>query len=131
MGSVITRSAKYFNPLVMGIAENGVIPVWAVIVHTGRHSGRRFRTPIAIRPTADGFVIPLPFGTTDWCRNAMVGSDTVIRWKGRDYAVGPAEIIDRAAGAAAFPLVLRKLLGVLGVTRFLAVRRTDTRVRAA
>ena len=131
MGSFITRGAKYFNPLVMGIAESGVIPVWAVIVHTGRRSGRRYRTPIAIRPTADGFVIPLPFGKTDWCRNAMAGSDTVVRWKGHDYPVGAAELIARAAGEAAFPLPLRKALGLLRITQFLAVRRSDAAAAAA
>ena len=131
MGSVITRSAKYFNPLVLGLAANGVIPVWAVIVHTGRRSGRQYKTPIAIQPTADGFVIPLPFGKTDWCRNVIAANDTVIRWKGRDYHVASAQLIDEAAGKRAFPAILQGPLALLRIRQFLAVRRVDAASVAA
>ena len=125
MGSLIKRAAKYFNPLVLGIAGSGVIPVWAVIVHTGRRSGRRYRTPVAIHSTSSGFVIPLPWGKTDWCRNAMAANDTVIRWKGRDYRVGSAQIVDEATGKRAFPAILQRALALFGIRQFLAVRRAD------
>jgi len=131
MGSFIKRSAKYFNPLVLGLAGSGIIPVWAVIAHTGRRSGRRYRTPIAIRPSGSGFVIPLPFGKTDWCRNAMAANDTVIRWKGRDYHVGSARMIDKAEGERAFPAPLRRALAVLHIEQFLAVQRVDAASEAA
>ena len=131
MGSLITRSAKYFNPLVLGLAGSGLIPVWAVIVHTGRRSGRRYRTPIAIYPNGSGFVIPLPFGKTDWCRNVMAASDTVIRWKGRDYRVDSARVVDEATGKLAFPPVLRRAMALLGIKQFLAVQRVDAAAEAA
>jgi deazaflavin-dependent oxidoreductase (nitroreductase family) len=131
MGSLITRSAKYFNPLVLGLAGSGLIPVWAVIVHTGRRSGRRYRTPIAIYPNGNEFVIPLPFGKTDWCRNVMAASDTVIRWKGRDYHVGSAHLVDEATGTQAFPPMLRRPIALLGIKQFLAVQRVDAAAEAA
>ena len=131
MGSLVTRAAKYFNPFLLELAASGLIPVWAVIVHTGRRSGRRYRTPIAIHPTADGFVIPLPFGKTDWCRNVMAANDSVIRWKGRSYQVGSARMVDEATGQRAFPPVLRRALALFGIKRFLAVQRVDAAVEAA
>ena len=131
MGSLIKRSAKYFNPLVLGLAGSGVIPVWAVIVHTGRRSGRRYRTPVAIRPSGSGFVIPLPWGKTDWCRNVLAANDTVIRWKGRDYHVAGGKLLDKAEGERAFPAPLRRALAVLHIEQFLAVQRVDTASGAA
>lgn len=131
MGSLLKRSAKYFNPLILGLAGSGIIPVWAVILHTGRRSGRRYRTPIAIRPSASGFVIPLPFGKTDWCRNVMAGNDTVISWKGRAHHVGSAQMMDKATGERAFPAPLRRAMAVLHITQFLAVQRIEASSEAA
>jgi deazaflavin-dependent oxidoreductase (nitroreductase family) len=131
MGSWLKQSAKYFNPFILGLAGSGIIPVWAVVVHTGRRSGRRYKTPIAIRPTASGFVIPLPFGKTDWCRNVIAANDSVVRWKGRDYRVGSAQMMDKAAGERAFPAPLRRAMAVLRITQFLAVERVDAATEAA
>ena len=125
MGSSVKRFAKYFNPLVLGLAGSGIIPVWAVIVHSGRRSGRRYRTPVAIRPSDGGFVIPLPWGKTDWCRNVMAANDTVVHWKGRDYHVGRGRLIDKAEGERAFPAALRRALAVLHVEQFLLVQRVN------
>ena len=132
MGSVVKALTKVFNPLAMPIARAGLIPVWGVVGHTGRRSGRRFDTPIALVPTRDGFVIPLPWGEkTDWCRNVVAARGGIVRWHGRDFAVRDPEVIDRAAAAQAFPPVLRALLPRLGISRFLRVRRVDAAERAA
>jgi hypothetical protein len=132
MGSRLKRLSKFFNPWVLGLAGSGLIPLWAVIVHKGRRSGREYRTPIAIRPSANGFVIPLPWGPrTDWCRNVMTAQTFVIRWKGRDVIVGAPEVIDRAAAAPAFPGLLQRSLAVFGIRQFLAIRRIDAEVQAA
>ena len=131
MGSAIKRLAKYFNPLVIGLAGSGIIPVWAVVVHTGRRSGRSYRTPVAIRPSGSGFVIPLPYGKTDWCRNVMAANDSVIRWRGRDYHVGSARLVDRLEGERAFPPPLRRALALFHIERFLAVRRVEAASEAA
>jgi deazaflavin-dependent oxidoreductase (nitroreductase family) len=130
MGSQLKRLAKLFNPWILGLA--GVVPLWAVVAHKGRRSGRRYRTPIAIRPSAGGFVIPLPWGPgTDWCRNVMAAQTFEIRWKGADVLVGAPQVIDRAAAAPAFPGLLGRSLVLFGIHQFLAVRRLDTAVRAA
>jgi len=124
MGSVLKAATKVFNPLAMPIARLGLIPVWGVIRHTGRRSGKRYDTPIALTATQDGFVIPLPWGEkTDWCRNIRAANGGVVRWGGRDYAVRDPEIIDRAVAAPAFNPFLRSLLPVLGLSRFLRVQR--------
>ena len=123
MGSVLKRLTKVVNPVALRIAELGVIPIWGVVVHTGRRSGRRFATPIALAKTPDGFVIPLPWGEgTDWCRNLVAAKGGVVRWSGRDIQVRDPEIIDRAAAAPAFPAPIRRLIPIIGIERFLRVR---------
>ncbi len=132
MGSLLKLLTKVFNPLAMPIARLGLIPVWGVVRHTGRRSGRRFDTPIAVIGTPDGFVIPLPWGDgTDWCRNVRAARGGVVRWHGHDYEVRDPEVIDRATAGPAFPAPLRALLPRLGIERFLRVRRVDSATRAA
>src|SRR5258708_37086591 len=86
MGSVIKSLTKVLNPALGKIAAWGWIPVWGVVVHTGRKSGRRFVTPIALAQTGDGFVIPLPWGPgTDWCGNLVAARGAGGRWGGVGY----------------------------------------------
>jgi deazaflavin-dependent oxidoreductase (nitroreductase family) len=126
MARTVRRLTRALNPMLMGLASSGWIPVWALVTHVGRRSGRVYRTPIAIRPTASGFVIPLPWGDgTDWCRNLIAANGGVVRWKGADYPVVAPEVVERSVAAPAFPAALRALLPVLGIKRFLAVHRVD------
>lgn len=46
------------------------MPVWAVVQHRGRKSGKEYSTPVAVLTTPDAFSIGLPWGKgTDWVRN--------------------------------------------------------------
>lgn len=123
MGSVIKGLTKVLNPALGKIAAWGWIPVWGVVVHTGRKSGRRFATPIALGKTNDGFVIPLPWGPgTDWCRNLVAAHGGIVRWGGVDYSVRDPEVIEQAVAVPAFPRLIRPLIPVVGIERFLRVR---------
>ena len=52
----------------------------AVIRHTGRRSGKSYATPVVADRVADGFILPLPYGTgVDWLRNVLAaGSATIV-----------------------------------------------------
>ena len=132
MGSLLKALTKVFNPLAMPIASLGLISIWGIVRHSGRRSGKTYATPIALMATRDGFVIPLPWGEkTDWCRNIIAAHGGVIRWKGHDHQVRDPEVIDRAAAAPAFFPPIRALLPVIGISRFLRLRRADMAERAA
>jgi len=123
MGSVIKGLTKVLNPALGKIAAWGWIPVWGVVVHTGRKSGRRFTTPIALAKTGDGFMIPLPWGpTTDWCRNLVAARGGIVRFGGVEHVVRDPEVVDRAVAVPAFPRLIRPLIPVVGIRRFLHVR---------
>ena len=115
-----------FNPLAMPLARRGLIPMWAIVRHRGRRSGRTYETPVAISATRDGFVLPLPFGSrTDWCRNVIAAGGGTIRWRGRDVEVTSPRILDADAAAPSFPAVSRRAIRAFGMKTFIQLRRAD------
>jgi deazaflavin-dependent oxidoreductase (nitroreductase family) len=121
---LLVRLAHLTGPIALRIAGSGLIPVWGVLHHTGRKSGKAYATPLAILDTPDGLVLPLPFGErTDWCRNVRASGGGILHWRGADHRVVQPEVIDAAIATPALNAVLRRFVRVLGIKRFLRVRR--------
>ncbi|MGH2354127.1 MAG: alpha/beta fold hydrolase, partial [Chloroflexota bacterium] len=75
-------------------------------------SGRPYATPVLAARVADGFAIPLPFGTdTDWCLNLLAAGRFTLRWRGRDYALEEPQVLDAPAA-----------LRLLGLRRYVKAR---------
>ena len=128
MGRLIKPLTRVFNPLAARLAALGVFPIWGLVRHTGRRSGRTFTTPIAITATAGGFYIPLPWGPgTDWCRNIIAAGGGRVRYRGREHPVGDPKIVSRAEAGPAFPAILRPIIPVVGIREFLWLRRLEER----
>ncbi len=110
-GGVFWRIFGATNPLMVHFAGHRWNPVFAVVEHRGRKSGRLYEAPIAARRVQGGFVISLAFGAqVDWYRNLIAAGGGNIRWRGQDYPVGPPESIDAATGMAAFHPIQRAAL---------------------
>jgi hypothetical protein len=121
-------AVRSFNRLALLVAGHRFVPVWAVLRHRGRRTGRDHETPVAVLATSDTFVIGLPWGRgTDWVRNVWSADGCVVRWKGRDYhCVGP-EFVDKQVALAAASPVLRPVLARLDFEGgFLQLRRTES-----
>ena len=106
------------------IAGRRFFPLYAVIHHRGRRSGRAYAVPVAIRATDDAFTIALPWGEeTQWHKNVLAAGQCTIRWRGRDHRATDPVVIGLDEAASAFsPLQLALLRGV-GVTMFLRLGR--------
>ncbi len=116
-------ATRLFNALVLPISGTRLLPLYGVIEHRGRRSGRAYRTPVVVRPTGDGFVVPMPWGEgTDWYRNVRAAGECVIRWKGRDYPLVQPEVIDAAAASPNFNAVQRAGITRFGIESFLRLR---------
>jgi deazaflavin-dependent oxidoreductase (nitroreductase family) len=116
----IVGVSRLFNPLVLLLAGTRFLPLYGVVEHRGRRSGKVFHTPVVVRPTGDGFIVPMPWGEgTDWFRNVRAAGECVIRWKGRDYRLEQPEVIDTAVTGSAFNDVQRAAMTRLGVTQAL------------
>ena len=129
-GSPIFRAlmgvgGRPFNAFVLRFAGSRYLRLYGVVHHRGRRSGRSYATPVVVRATVDGFVIPLAFGErADWFQNLRAASGGVIRWNGTDYAVADPVVIDWPTARSAFSPLLRSLAPRLGIKRYVRVRIT-------
>src|SRR5919204_815274 len=122
-GGAILGASRLFNPLVLLLAGTRLLPLYGVIEHRGRRSGKAFHTPVVVRPTDDGFVVPMPWGErTDWYRNVRAAGGCVIRWKGRDYPMAEPEVLEGAAARNAFGGPERAMMLRFGIDRCLRLR---------
>src|SRR5258708_1484790 len=95
--------SRVFNRVILPLAGTRLMPLYGILEHRGRKSGKTFRTPVVVRPTSDGFIVPMPWGEgTDWFRNVSAAGGCAIVWKGRPYQLSQPEVIDAADAGAAF-----------------------------
>lgn len=112
------------NPAILHLA-GGKHFYASTIGHTGRNSGRQYRTPVAATRVTDGFVIPLPYGShTDWVCNLMAKSGGNLRSAGEDFEITSPTLVDAATAIAEMPPRQRSFAKRLGVRKFLHVNAT-------
>src|SRR5436309_1149736 len=112
----LRAATRLFNSLVLRHAGTRLLTVYGVIEHRRRRSFKLYRTPVVVRPTGDGFIVPMPWGErTDWYRNVRAAGGCVIRWKSRDYPLAQPEVLDAAAARASFGAVERAVMTRLGI----------------
>ncbi|MFI6074638.1 hypothetical protein ACIA5C_24065 [Actinoplanes sp. NPDC051343] len=92
------RFARATAPAVRVLAGRRLLPIWGVVHHRGRVSGRDLQVPVAITTAPGLFVINLPWGArTNWVRNVLAAGNCTIRWRGTDHPADHPQILDEAA----------------------------------
>ncbi|RDI60466.1 nitroreductase [Nocardia pseudobrasiliensis] len=117
------------NPAMMHLAGR---KHWyaSVIRHTGRRTGESYATPVVAERVADGFIIPLPYGTrVDWLRHVLSSGRATIRTGGRTYDVVEPEIIDAASAAPQLSPERRRAFQRFGSKHYLKLRSVPTTSR--
>jgi deazaflavin-dependent oxidoreductase (nitroreductase family) len=95
-------SAKTFNRFALLLAGRRLMPVWGVLRHSGRKSGREYSTPLAFVATPGAFFVGLPWGRgTDWVRNVRASGRCTVRLRGREYECTEPEFVEKDAVVAA------------------------------
>jgi deazaflavin-dependent oxidoreductase (nitroreductase family) len=119
--------ARTIEPIARPLAGTRWFPLWAILYHTGRTSGRAYATPIVARRTPDGFMIPLPFGdATQWARNLFAAGGGSLQFAGRRYAIAEPRVVDRETAAIHLSPPLRFVAGRLGLRQYVMVREAPT-----
>jgi deazaflavin-dependent oxidoreductase (nitroreductase family) len=122
----IRTIARAVEPLAFHLAGNRWFPLWAILRHTGRTSGKAYATPIVAIATPDGFVIPLPFGdATQWARNLFSAGGGSVRLAGRELAITEPRIVDQETGGRYLPAPFRFVSDRLGIRHYVLVRRVE------
>lgn len=101
----------------------GHLPGFGIVVHTGRTTGRTYRTPVNVFGTDTGYAVALTYGPdSQWVRNVLAAGGCELETRGhteRLMAAGVVHDEDRRA----VPWLVRQILGALDVADFLLLER--------
>ena len=87
------------NPLARTITP--WLPNLGTLEHVGRTSGKRYRTPLLVFTTHDGYAILIGYGLqTDWVKNVLAGGPTALRKRGRAVPLVNPRVVSKAEAAA-------------------------------
>jgi deazaflavin-dependent oxidoreductase (nitroreductase family) len=126
IGAAIRWLAKVTAPLARPLAGRRWFPLWGILEHRGRTSGRVYRIPVVSQRTTEGFLIPVPFGErTQWVRNLVAAGGGTLHWKGADHRIVDPEVIPAAEAAAGFNRIERAGISAFGMQSFVRVRLID------
>jgi deazaflavin-dependent oxidoreductase (nitroreductase family) len=92
------------------------------VSHTGRRSGRVYRTPVNLFRDGDRYVIALTYGSdSQWVRNVLAAGAVDIETRGRRLHLVAPEVV-RDAERSLVPEPIRPLLGLARVSDFMLLR---------
>lgn len=121
-GGILWRLVRLTNRVMLPLAGHRWNPIFAVVEHHGRKTGRLYATPVAARRVPGGFVISLSFGAqVDWYRNLAAAAGGTIRWRASAYRIGAPESMNTAVALASFHPVQRAALRLTGIDAFVLV----------
>ena len=110
---------RFTNPIVLIFAGRRLSPV-AVVVHRGRISGRRYRTPVVAFRIDDSYLVSLPYGVDrDWVKNVVAAGSCTLERAGRRVELTEPTVIGQREGAAQVRWPVRIGLSLLRVRAFL------------
>ncbi|OCB33377.1 nitroreductase [Mycobacterium malmoense] len=122
LGAIRLHNKYLLNPLMLRLAGR---KHWyaSTVRHTGRRSGKEYTTPVVADRTADGFVVPLPYGTrVDWLQNVLAAGRATISSRGESYQVAQPEVIDAATALPMLSAEHKRTFARLGIEHYLEVR---------
>ena len=100
----------------------GRAPGFGIVVHTGRTSGRVYRTPVNVLLRNGRFVVALTYGRhAEWVENVLAAGGCRLVTRGHEHRLVDPEIVhddDRSP----VPAAVRPALRLLGVADFLLLR---------
>jgi deazaflavin-dependent oxidoreductase (nitroreductase family) len=109
--------AKKINRFILPVARYA--PVWAVIEHNGRKSGKSYRTPVAILRSKGVVRIALPYGRdVDWVKNICAAGEFTILHFGRERKYTAPLVVQDATGKWA-PKPARPIMRAMKVEFYL------------
>ncbi|MGV0738261.1 nitroreductase family deazaflavin-dependent oxidoreductase [Mycobacterium syngnathidarum] len=99
----VPRQVARFNKRVTNPTARAITP-WlpnlGTLEHVGRKSGARYRTPLLVFKTRDGYAILIGYGPqTDWLKNVLAGGPTVLHKRGRAVELTNPTVVSKAEAA--------------------------------
>ena len=100
----------------------GWLPLFGIITHVGRKSGKLYRTPINVFRAPNGFAIALTYGReSEWVKNVLAAGTCELQTAGRHYHLSNPTIVHDPTRKQ-FPLPVRMVLGIVGANEFMKLK---------
>jgi deazaflavin-dependent oxidoreductase (nitroreductase family) len=116
---VLARVNRSVTNPVMNLYAGKLAPL-AIVHHTGRASGRSYRTTVMTFRRDDRFVFALTYGgDVDWVKNLLATGGGEIEYRGERLPLTGPKRLETQEGLSAMPRVVRMFLVALRVTEFL------------
>ncbi len=110
------------NPLFRPIS--GWVPLWSIVEHTGRRSGKTYRTPVSVFSTTDGVAVVLPYGPDrDWVKNLQAAGGGRVKLRGKTFEVTNPRVLPTSDAVGLLKSPWRQLVGSAGVAYTLLLTR--------
>ena len=126
MRPVLGRRMARFNDRVTNRLTRPLakwLPGFGVVEHTGRRSGRRYRTPVNVFRGDGGYVVALTYGArAQWVRNVLAAQGCDLVTRGRRRRLTAPEVVGDE-GRDLVPGPVRPMLRLLRVEEFLRLRQ--------
>ena len=96
---------------------------YALVLHTGRVSGKTYSTPVLAVKKDDSIFIPLPYGAdTDWFLNVMTAGGCRIQINGKWYETASPAVVDALTACPHFSASVQRALIKAKVDQYLCLR---------
>lgn len=93
--AVARFNRRITNPL--ALAFGGWAPTVGSLEHVGRKSGKRYRTPLNIFDTGDGYVILIGYGReSHWVNNVLASGSATVQKHGKTVPVTNPRVVGKA-----------------------------------
>lgn len=110
------------NPLFRPVS--GWLPLFSIVEHTGRRSGKRYRTPVTMFTTPDGVAVLLVYGPDrDWVKNLQAADGGRVKFGGKTFTVTDPRVVPTSEAVGLLRPPWRQLLGRAGVAHTLLLTR--------
>jgi deazaflavin-dependent oxidoreductase (nitroreductase family) len=101
------------------------LPGMGIVVHTGRKTQARYRTPVMVFQHGDRFVIALTYGRESrWVRNVLAQGGCELETQGRTLRLSAPRLFHDDERLAV-PALHRRILSALNVSDFLQLTIAD------
>lgn len=111
-------ATRYVNPVIGPLART--LPNFGVVTHTGRRTGKLYRTPINLFRRGDTYLFFLTYGSdAQWVKNVIAAGSCTVETRGRVVHLVEPELITDPELRPAPPLVRFVERRLAGVTQYL------------
>lgn len=120
---IVRPLTRILNPFIMRIAGGRWFPMFSLLHHRGHRSGRMYAAPISAMPSHGWFWLGLTFGQeAGWARNVIAAGEADVRYRGVDYHLVDATVVDAADVRSELPPVMRFGMAMLRVHKVIRMR---------